>query len=433
MRPHASARRRGVRHAELLAATYAALARIEREAGGKAGVAALEGATIASPMARRVLGERLARRLLLRAPLVYGVSGYSVTVGRGVHPNQSWPRVLDGLLRPAYEGAGGSFELRSAAMGALPSFPTGWCLGELLGDPDVVTWQFSMNEPVRGGARCNRASEAFARAALGMHSQPLFLLVDDNARRTASLSRAFEASGAHAIVPSRLLPLRGALAPWNETAAQMKAQECPRECRVGSWHPGPRHHRTVAWAIAQLHLSEVANALWRWREARSWGNATRGDALAVPPVCSAEAPWRAPFPITGCATALVTPDTHTGRKGLARYASPRLVWSGALVLRNGSWPGAPPPFAWVETSQPSAHAAAALARMRRCGNDYGDHKASGWLSLALPIKQSRCRQAIVCEAPVVSGSKPVGLVGTQAQLAGPEVHALLTHAHRAFH
>ena len=111
--------------------------------------------------------------------------------------------------------------------------------------------------------RCNRASEAFARAALGMHSQPLFLLVDDNARRTASLSRAFEASGAHAIVPSRLLPLRGALAPWNETAAQMKAQECPRECRVGSWHPGPRHHRTVAWAIAQLHLSEVANALWR--------------------------------------------------------------------------------------------------------------------------------------------------------------------------
>lgn len=112
----------------------------------------------------------------------------------------------------------------------------------------------------------------------------------------------------------------------------------------------------------------------RWREARSWGNATRGDALAVPPVCSAEAPWRAPFPITGCATALVTPDTHTGRKGLARYASPRLVWSGALVLRNGSWPGAPPPFAWVETSQPSVHAAAALARMRRCGNDYGDHK-----------------------------------------------------------
>ena len=90
MRPHASARRRGVRHAELLAATYAALARIEREAGGKAGVAALEGATIASPMARRVLGERLARRLLLRAPLVYGVSGYSVTVGRGVHPNQVW-------------------------------------------------------------------------------------------------------------------------------------------------------------------------------------------------------------------------------------------------------------------------------------------------------------------------------------------------------
>uniref|UniRef100_A0A7S3WRY7 Uncharacterized protein n=1 Tax=Emiliania huxleyi TaxID=2903 RepID=A0A7S3WRY7_EMIHU len=178
----------------------------------------------------------------------------------------------------------------------------------------------------------------------------------------------------------------------------------------------------------------------RWREARSWGNATRGDALAVPPVCSAEAPWRAPFPITGCATALVTPDTHTGRKGLARYASPRLVWSGALVLRNGSWPGAPPPFAWVETSQPSVHAAAALARMRRCGNDYGDHKvglmgtqASGWLSLALPVEQSRCRQAIVCEAPVVSGSKPVGLVGTQAQLAGPEVHALPTHAHRAFH
>jgi hypothetical protein len=81
-------------------------------------------------------------------PFVMAFGGYSVTVGRGNYFSQSFPFVLQSLLQDAMEKLGvPNFEVRNAAIGGIPSFPYGWCLGNFLGeDVSVVSWDFSMNE-----------------------------------------------------------------------------------------------------------------------------------------------------------------------------------------------------------------------------------------------------------------------------------------------
>lgn len=69
------------------------------------------------------------RRLLFavkRKRLVYGVLGHSVTVGRGNYYNQSWPSVFERRLRSLLP-RDVTVEVRNAAVGGSPSFPTCFC------------------------------------------------------------------------------------------------------------------------------------------------------------------------------------------------------------------------------------------------------------------------------------------------------------------
>ena len=79
------------------------------------------------------------------ARFVMSFAGYSVTVGRGNHWSQSYPFVMEGILKPVLEMAPLGIELtvRNSAIGGIPSFPYGWCLSNFLGDDsDSVSWDY---------------------------------------------------------------------------------------------------------------------------------------------------------------------------------------------------------------------------------------------------------------------------------------------------
>ena len=82
-----------------------------------------------------------------QVPFQISFAGYSVTTGRGNFFSQSYPMVLEKQLHTIFRLAGIDLRVRNAAIGGCPSFPYGWCLRNFLGDaPDVVSWDFAMNE-----------------------------------------------------------------------------------------------------------------------------------------------------------------------------------------------------------------------------------------------------------------------------------------------
>lgn len=231
----------------------------------------------------------------------------------------------------------------------------------------------------------------------------------------------------------------------------MTRQELPPRCRAGKWHPGWRLHRTVAWAIARLHLVELVKALMRSHREGSASSAImpNGTRLKsshelIPSVCNEEAsnPQSGKLLLAvdaeedrvvqtplGCATSLQPPYRYE-RKGLTQYVhETKVLWSGDLARRVGSWPGftePPPAFAWVETTHPSD--VKAINRSKACGNDYGDLKVgligtklSGWLTFAPPINSSRCEPLMLCQAPIISATALAGSFGTQISLSDPGV------------
>lgn len=91
--------------------------------------------------------------------------GYSVTTGRGNKHQDSYPFQLQDLLKPILKAAGfvSPLSVINAAIGGVPSFPYGWCMtefwggqkttqdaGNIIGIPDVVSWDFGMNEASGG-------------------------------------------------------------------------------------------------------------------------------------------------------------------------------------------------------------------------------------------------------------------------------------------
>jgi len=134
--------------------------------------------------------EHTARRILQAAeekrPFVMGFSGYSITVGRGNFFNQSFPFVAGRILEePMKEIFGIPVVVRNAAIGGIPSFPYGFCLDHFLGtDPDVVSWDYSMNE----GGKDASVLEAFVRQAMTqLPKKPMLIMVDTNANRMRML------------------------------------------------------------------------------------------------------------------------------------------------------------------------------------------------------------------------------------------------------
>ena len=124
--------------------------------------------------ARRILDASDAQR-----PFVMAFSGYSITVGRGNFFNQSFPFVAGGILEePMQQIFGIPLTVRNAAIGGIPSFPYGFCLEHFLGsDPDVISWDYSMNE----GGRDASVLEAFVRQATAqLPKRPMIIMVDTN-------------------------------------------------------------------------------------------------------------------------------------------------------------------------------------------------------------------------------------------------------------
>ncbi|KAH8065665.1 hypothetical protein JL722_39 [Aureococcus anophagefferens] len=133
---------------------------------------------------RAAVGARL-RAAVARRRLVYGVIGYSITVGRGNYFNQSWPAALERRLARALPGV--AVEVRNMAVGASPPYPTCACLAETVGaDVDVVAWEFGMTGGNDGEENLFRSC---LRKALELPSRPAFVLIDSQTRRTDVLRR----------------------------------------------------------------------------------------------------------------------------------------------------------------------------------------------------------------------------------------------------
>jgi hypothetical protein len=65
--------------------------------------------------------KRFIHALVAKQPLVFSFGGYSITVGRGNYFNQSYPLVLESILRDTVKSLGiPHLEVRNAAIGGIP-------------------------------------------------------------------------------------------------------------------------------------------------------------------------------------------------------------------------------------------------------------------------------------------------------------------------
>jgi hypothetical protein len=195
---------------------------------------------------------------------VMAFAGYSVTVGRGNHLEQSYPFVLEKILSPIFQLPPINLKLtvRNAAIGGIPSFPYGWCLRNFLGDDaDLVSWDYGMNEG-------NGASglESYLRQSLTLpKSPPLFVLLDvKNRARLDILQRYVNlgvlpdpvALGGKDAVDSKLLELSEnerpeGLKKWDEWGAPLGA---PGQ---SPWHAKKMEHELMAWMLAMRMLDAL--------------------------------------------------------------------------------------------------------------------------------------------------------------------------------
>lgn len=108
-------------------------------------------------------------------PFKFAFGGYSVTVGRGNFFSQSFPLVMERILRRPFQVLGVELQVRNAAIGGVPSFPYGWCMENFWGlDADVVSWDYAMNEA--GGKR--EGLEAYVRHAEMLDRSPKLIVKD---------------------------------------------------------------------------------------------------------------------------------------------------------------------------------------------------------------------------------------------------------------
>jgi len=214
-----------------------------------------------------------------RAEFVMAFAGYSVTVGRGNHLEQSYPFVLEQLLSPilALPPLDIKLVVRNSAIGGIPSFPYGWCLTNFLGDDaDLVSWDYGMNEG-------NGASglESYVRQSLAMmpKSPPLFMLLDKKRPRLDLLQKYVDlgvlpdpvALGGRDAVDKKLLELPEndkppGLQQWNEWGAPKGA---PGQ---SPWHPKKKEHELMGWMLAMHMLDAVDVALDKMQQNADWRN-----------------------------------------------------------------------------------------------------------------------------------------------------------------
>jgi hypothetical protein len=154
-------------------------------------------ATMRKDFSKRYGGETMARAILERGmstfsdinstacrirdakeqgrPFKFAFGGYSVTVGRGNLFSQSFPLVMERILKRPFDVLGVDLQVRNAAIGGIPSFPYGWCMSNFWGlDADVVSWDYSMNEA--GGVP--QGLEAYIRHTVMLDRSPKLIVKD---------------------------------------------------------------------------------------------------------------------------------------------------------------------------------------------------------------------------------------------------------------
>jgi len=194
---------------------------------------------------------------------VMAFAGYSVTVGRGNHLEQSYPFILEKILSPILQSPPFNIKLtvRNSAIGGIPSFPYGWCLSNFLGeDADMVSWDYGMNEG-------NGASglESYVRQALLMpKTPPMFVMLDMKSRHRLDLLQKYVdldvlpdpiALGGRDAVDKKLLLLPekdrpSGLQKWDEWGAPKGA---PGQ---SPWHPKKMEHELMGWMLA-MHMIDA--------------------------------------------------------------------------------------------------------------------------------------------------------------------------------
>ena len=108
-------------------------------------------------------------------PFKFAFGGYSVTVGRGNFFSQSFPFVMERILKRPFRVLGIDLQVKNQAVGGIPSFPYGWCMENFWGrDADVVSWDYSMNEA--GGVP--EGLEAYLRHTMVLDRAPKLIVKD---------------------------------------------------------------------------------------------------------------------------------------------------------------------------------------------------------------------------------------------------------------
>lgn len=197
---------------------------------------------------------------------VMSFGGYSVTVGRGNYYHQSYPFIMKNVLAPIFEEMDMELIVRNSAIGGIPSFPYGWCLPNFLGkDPDVVSWDYGMNE----GQDADAFESYLRQSVTTLDKRPMMILLDTKKSRVQMLKSYFDngvlvdsisVGRADSVVNKEILQMEEKDRPlgfqrWDEWGAPKGS---PGQ---SSWHPKMMEHELIGWMIAMHFLDAVEMAL----------------------------------------------------------------------------------------------------------------------------------------------------------------------------
>jgi hypothetical protein len=209
--------------------------------------------------------ERIIQALRNDKKFVMSFGGYSVTVGRGNYYKQSYPFIMEKVLKPVFESMSVELIVRNSAIGGIPSMPYGWCLKNFLGDDaDVVSWDYGMNEGNGAGA-----FESYLRQSIAtLSKRPMMILLDNKKSRVDMMKKYYEngalldsiAVGKGEVVRKDLLekdekdrPI--GLQRWDEWGAPKGS---PGQSK---WHPKMMEHELIGWMIAMHFLDAIESAV----------------------------------------------------------------------------------------------------------------------------------------------------------------------------
>ena len=195
-------------------------------------------------------------------PFKFTFGGYSVTVGRGNYFGQSFPFVMKRLLDTPFQLLGIILSVKNAAIGGCPSFPYGFCKRNHFGqDSDVVSWDFSMNEP----GDVVEGLEAYLRHTMTLSHRPKLIVKDTYMadKRRELLKRYVELGG---IKDPVVLHSDPAAKPFLNRREDFRPGGFQSWRKFGSppgapgqalHHPAVKEHEMLGWMLAMHFMSAL--------------------------------------------------------------------------------------------------------------------------------------------------------------------------------